>query len=411
MNKPEDNASKKEREDISPEKTDAPASREGRVITSVPGIKPQNRSAVKRAQASFDLDAEAKVKAKTAPEGENQPRAKMAIKPRQDLVAPAREKAEPAPPVAAAPAPVEIAPPVAQVEAEEALPMRPPKPGEAAAFVPVPYVRKEGDPPPLVPRRRKKNKPRYRRLMRIGVWRARRRVAREHARYSLRTVAAFYLGLLAVAAVLIGGYAIRHTPSPVIGQPVVLPEDKLVQKLLADTSFLMNQKKYDEAWKKVQRLLELQPGNVNVYLMAGAIQATKKDYPKAREAFGKAQSLSPVAFAPAFNLAEMEFTAGNYEEADRLFRELRKKFSPNRLVLFRIYLCALKLGHPEDAVVFLNHPDIDPQSPEWFYIHGLDALQNGRKGEGRRTLDTARSLFGKTAEPYDQTLERIGLIK
>ncbi len=433
---PEDNLFQKIREKIAGEKPpERTSGGEGRVITSVQGIAPQNRSAVKRgakgnfeAKAGEDFKESAPAvptpvkpaKAKRAAEPpvkpaeptsapkEEKPKAKKAAKPKKEKKK-TSEKAAATP----APAAVVVPPPEKEAASKEAehAPMRPPKPGEASVFVPVPYVRKEGDPPIPVSRRSRKVKPRYLRMARINLWFTRRRIIRQHAKYRLRQVAGFYLGVLGAVALVGGGYLLLNSPGPRIAEAVPLPPDKLTKKLLADTGYLMNLKKYDRAWKNIERLQQLEPGNPNVYLLAGAVHATKKDYPKAREAFNKAQQMSPTAFAPAFNLAEMEFTAGNYAEADRLFRQLRTKFSPNRLVLFRLYLCAVKLGQPDIAAPFLNSPDIDPQSPEWFYIHGVDALQNDRKREGRRTLEAARSLFGKTAEPYDQTLDRIGLSK
>lgn len=87
---------------------------------------------------------------------------------------------------------------------------------------------------------------------------------------------------------------------------------------------------------------------------AGVVALASGDRRKARLHFRKALELDPQSKATVYNLAQVEFEEGEYEEASRLLAIFRQADPKHRIAAFREVVCGLLLGRaspiPQDAL-------------------------------------------------------------
>lgn len=261
---------------------------------------------------------------------------------------------------------------------------------------------------PQEARRQRRKRSLFRRRMEARWWMVPRKITRVHRSFPLRVVAGFYLGIVLIFCLVIGGTVVLSQQKPVTYQidPPAAKETPPLQEI----STLIAAKDYDKAMAELQKSLTSEPRNPRVHVMHGAVLAARRQYPEARAAFQKALDLSPGSVATMFNLAEIEFVLGDYASAGDLYAKLRPQMPDNKILLYRQYLCALMTKNEEDAQRILNSPLLPAQSPEWFYITAARNLHEGKKAEGERLVQQARLLFGDKVRPHDQTLQRLGLL-
>jgi hypothetical protein len=108
-------------------------------------------------------------------------------------------------------------------------------------------------------------------------------------------------------------------------------------------------------------------------------------------------------------MADIEFRAGHYEEAEKLYRQLFAKSGTKAFLGYRIYVCALlRENHAQASDLLPRLARIGAKTPAWPYAQATQAYQEGRKDEAAALLADARSQFGDQCEEYDATLRVIG---
>ena len=133
-----------------------------------------------------------------------------------------------------------------------------------------------------------------------------------------------------------------------------------------------------------------------------ALGCGEKD--KARKYFRKALELSPFAPASLFNLAQLEFEAGDYAGASRLLATFRKADPHQRVAAFRAVMCALLLG--QDAA-----PDLaalPEDSTAGLYARAAIALHGGDKDAASALIEKARATGNKNASRFEADLQLLG---
>lgn len=240
------------------------------------------------------------------------------------------------------------------------------------------------------------------RLARVAL----RQVVVFHTRKPPEKVAKLYLCVLGAVALLTCIVLLLQPGGPIVSKTAkILPPSPKI--LLQEAISLMNDEKYDEAMKKVAEAKAVSQNEFQAYQIEGSIFAVKKDFTAARQSFQKAFNLRPNSPSVRFNLAELEFSTGNYAEAESTYRALARVMPENKILPFRLYLCCLMQQRHGDALEIAA--GTRPQSLEWFYIQAVESFKAGKKGEARKLLRTARILYEKDTKPYDQTLNRLKL--
>jgi Tfp pilus assembly protein PilF len=111
----------------------------------------------------------------------------------------------------------------------------------------------------------------------------------------------------------------------------------------------------------------------------------------------------------AEQMADIEFRAGNYLEAEQIYRKLFPKSATQPFMGFRIYVCALQrenLAQAADLLPRLGR--IGGKTPAPLYAQAALAFKEGRPTEAAEILADAKARFGNQCTTYDDTLRLIG---
>lgn len=133
-----------------------------------------------------------------------------------------------------------------------------------------------------------------------------------------------------------------------------------------------------------------------------ALGCGEKD--KARKYFRKVIEITPFASASLFNLAQLEFEAGDYAGASRLLATFRKQDPHQRVAAFRAVMCALLLG--QEAA---PDPEALPEdSAAGLYARAAIALHGGDKEAASALIEKARATGNKNASRFEADLQLLG---
>lgn len=142
----------------------------------------------------------------------------------------------------------------------------------------------------------------------------------------------------------------------------------------------------------------LRPGNLDSPDTAGSESATK------------GMGLSAEDLQRKDDLAEMEFRAKNYVEAERIYREILPATSSQPLAAYHIYTCLLLEDRKDDAETFLSQAGLTNDSPAPYYCKATLALVSGDTATAQSALEEARRLFPDLCAAYDPTLKALGYL-
>lgn len=110
------------------------------------------------------------------------------------------------------------------------------------------------------------------------------------------------------------------------------------------------------------------------------------------------------------SLAEMEFRAKNYTEAERIYREILPNSSSQPLTVYHIYVCLLLQHQPDAAESVLSQAALTGDSPAPYYCKATLAFISGDTATAQSTLEEARRLFPDLCPTYDPTLKALGYL-
>lgn len=145
------------------------------------------------------------------------------------------------------------------------------------------------------------------------------------------------------------------------------------------------------------QLLEIaeqaKPGQANTANLRGAVFTRQRDWPKAQAAFEEALKLQPDLPMAQFNLGEVLFLNGKYEEAREKFQIFVNSQPKNDLGLYKIYLCDLLGGNPAKAQDFLKSLEPDPLSPIYYFSKAAEAFARGDKAQAMEFVGSAYRIY------------------
>ncbi|CAN5737109.1 hypothetical protein BH09VER1_BH09VER1_40040 [soil metagenome] len=110
------------------------------------------------------------------------------------------------------------------------------------------------------------------------------------------------------------------------------------------------------------------------------------------------------------SLAEMEFRAKNYAEAERIFREILPDAARQPLTIYQIYTCLLLQEKRDAAADFLSQTGLNSEPPVLYYCKATQALISGDKSTAQEALAEAHRRFPDLCASYDPTLKILGYL-
>ncbi len=251
------------------------------------------------------------------------------------------------------------------------------------------------------------------RLLRVGIWRATRPLVRFHRQMPTKRLLQVYLIPLGVISIALTIWLFpRHGSQSATPATTQTPAER-IRMLTARTADQLKNERVDAALKNIEELRTLAPNDASVENLAGTAYAMQKKYDDARSAFKKALEIDPNSVAAKNNLAEIEFSAKRYAEAETLYRDLLPKTPRRALTAYHIYLCLLMQDRDKEAEAYLTLFPAPPSatSPAWYFAKAGYAFNEGKKRDAERYLADARRYYPELAPLYEPSLKQLGYIK
>jgi tetratricopeptide (TPR) repeat protein len=148
----------------------------------------------------------------------------------------------------------------------------------------------------------------------------------------------------------------------------------------------------------------LGPNNPAAWHHAGAVAMGCGANDKARRYFQKALEIAPFAPPTLFNLAQLEFDAGNYTEASRLLGTFRQQDPRHRIAAYRAVVCVLMLGQKAT----LDPEALPEDSTAGLYARAAIALHGGDNQAAKALVEKARATGSKSASRFESDLGLLG---
>jgi tetratricopeptide (TPR) repeat protein len=208
--------------------------------------------------------------------------------------------------------------------------------------------------------------------------------------------------LLAATTFLAHGQDGAVPPSP--------PNDPLIyQRRLAMVVRLATQDyeagNYQGALDRLAALQGAAAQDLSVLNLRGAVLTKSGDYEGARKVFQGILTTDPSYFPASFNLAEVQFMAGDAAGALEAFRTIRTRDPRNELVLFKVILCHLTLGQEEEARKLSEALIPAGSTPAWYYAQAALARKAGDRRAEAKNIDAALAIYEESnCKLFDESM-------
>ena len=186
----------------------------------------------------------------------------------------------------------------------------------------------------------------------------------------------------------------------------VAPTKAELEAMYAAAAQDFNAGQYRDALKKLDAIDERQPDLAAAQNLRGVALMRLTEYRQAESALRKARGIDPNFWEARFNLAEVQFLAGNWTLARSRFTELLAE--PNEhlqgatrdLIQFKILLTCLLEEKEKLAAAALEKLKSSPESPALYYAQAALALR-------RKDLEEAKAWMATAAKEYSPQLNRL----
>jgi tetratricopeptide (TPR) repeat protein len=200
---------------------------------------------------------------------------------------------------------------------------------------------------------------------------------------------------------------------------------------------LFNQKRIIEALNEVseaEKIFDQGPAAMN---LRGACYVEFRDFQRARAIFEEAFELQKVhmenlegvigqsrrvRMRPVvnilFNIAEMDFVMGNYQECHDRINQILPVVEDNavamsRLMEFKLLLCKLKIDQIDEARKLAEKYDYLDDNPYYYYANAAIAYFDKNTEAAERWRASARKVFlrPEVLAPWEDTMIEFGYVK
>lgn len=179
--------------------------------------------------------------------------------------------------------------------------------------------------------------------------------------------------------------------------------------LVAQTATILQAKDYGAVRAKVERLLALRPGDARSQQMLGALLVGERRFEEARVALQESVRLAPDDKVHRFNLAEVEFLAGNFGRAAELFESALHWDRDNQDILLRLYLCYDRTARRERLEEIYGSLPPGYDSPARHAIQIAKCAREKKIAEARNLAASAELIYGsQEMRDYFEVLEVAG---
>jgi tetratricopeptide (TPR) repeat protein len=137
--------------------------------------------------------------------------------------------------------------------------------------------------------------------------------------------------------------------------------------------------------------------------MRGTVQSLEKDYPAAEASFRVMLEKSPESYVARFNLSEMIFLQGRYQEAETNFaaiEDARRQSDPAvaDLCHYKRIICRLAAGSIDEAEAILPSEETVPPNPVAFFGKAVILFAKKDIEGADKAIDDASKHFSLEAE-------------
>ena len=139
------------------------------------------------------------------------------------------------------------------------------------------------------------------------------------------------------------------------------------QRLLRESAGFFAERNYSGAVAALDQAAKMRPDTLDALNLRGAIHAERGEFDQARPCFEKALALSPDAFWPKFNLAEILLMQHRAREAQERFEQLSATGPKAELIQFKIVLALLKQDRVDEARARLGSMPFPGESAAGYY--------------------------------------------
>lgn len=116
-----------------------------------------------------------------------------------------------------------------------------------------------------------------------------------------------------------------------------------------------------------------------------------------------------------YELANIEFRAGNYAEAERLYQQVLPKARAKSQIVYQIYCCLLAQNRRAEAeVVLMQISQMNREgrkSPVWYYAMAARANQDGDSAKAKEFISEGRQLYPQAGAQFEPTLRAMGYLE
>lgn len=251
----------------------------------------------------------------------------------------------------------------------------------------------------------------YSRLARVHFKILCRNIRRFHNRFTLAQILGFYIGVPGLVSLALCVFLVQAKPPPGVPPSATGPRIPPAVELIRTIQSGLAARDHVLVKAALAELEKYYPNDPRTFVARGTSFAHEKNYDEARKSYLRALELANGQPPVLINLGEIEFATRNYGKAAGYYEQAAKRQPRNPLILFRRYLCYSLLNEQSKASEVANELSSQSNSVEWYFIQASEALHSGKMQEAQRLVATARTLFGKRAEAYEESLKKIGWLR
>jgi len=172
-----------------------------------------------------------------------------------------------------------------------------------------------------------------------------------------------------------------------------------VQKELQKSLEAMQQKKYDEARKHLEKARKMAPSNPDIQYMMGVLDYTVKDLPAARQQFEAVVASYPMHERSLMMLGQMQFEAKEYKEASATLEKAVAADEKNWRAHYLLALASAYSGDlPKAGVEAARAAEVNPEKAAPMKLLGAKILMlEGKNNDAEQAFQSFIKTYPQDA--------------